>query len=443
MSTRQTDLPDWWQREKQRRQLHLLILLAFLIALIIFFYYLSHAGVTGITGSLDFDTSNTIAFIRRDDKGNATLCDIRADGTGLVPLTPADDTSDKSAPAWSLDGKQIYYASNRDDRKKMQIYVRGASGSGGNVQVTYGTGRKENPFPTPDGKRVAFLTLGAVKTVLYNGKDVDQILPPPREEGKSGDESSQPTGAGLTGSYLSAAFASDSDGLTGIAGVKELGPENDFAHDPRVPGLTNGDQIAEVVPTGGQLVTLVGGNAISLAWEPNGKRLMVAYAESMQPVEEGGKPQTVSGIMLYSFLKPGQVEPQPIMLSIGNNIEPRNLVWSPDGKKIAYETWLLKPNRERQPMGIRVHDIPDKPLIFRPQDAAKFQATLAANADGTPRAPRFSPDGSRLLFQVTRSNQKNDLFVVNTDMTNVTNPLCLTKGEGDNTQAAWSPAKPK
>lgn len=436
MSTRQTDLPDWWQREKQRRQLHLLILLGLLGALIGYFYYQYYAGVTGITGNIDFDTSNTIAFVRHNDKGEATLYDVRADGTNLIPLTPGDDYSDKSAPAWSLDGKQIYYSSNRDDRKKMQIYIRGASGVS---QLTYGTGRKENPFPTPDGKRVAFLTMGAVKTVLANGKEVSQILPPPREEKNSADENAPPDDSGLKGAYLTAALASDSEG---IAGVKELGSDNDFRFDPRVHGLTNGDQIVEAVPAGGKLMTLVGGNAVSLAWEPNGNRLMVAYAESPQTLA-GSNLELVSGIVLYSFPKPGQVEMQPLMISVGNNIEPRNIAWSPDGKKIAYETWLLKGNKERQPMGIRVDDIPEKPLLFRPQDAAKFEATLPANAQGTPRVPRFSPDGSRLLFQVTRPNNKNDLFVINTDLTNVTNPLALTKGEGDNTQAVWSPAKPK
>ena len=438
MSTRETNLPDWWQREKQRRQTHLLILLSLLGALIVFFYYRSHAGVTGITGSIDFDTSNTIAFIRHNDKGEATLYDVHADGTGLVALTPSDDTSDKIAPAWSLDGKQLYYASNRDDRKKMQIYVRGASEVS---QLTYGTGRKENPFLTPDGKRIAFLTLGAVKTVLYNGNSVEQILPPPRTEGNSGADSAQSVETGLNGSYLTAAFASDSDGITGIAGVKELGSDNDFRNDPRLLNLNNGDQIVETVPTDGKLLTLIGGNAVSFAWEPGGKRLMVAYAESLQPI--GDKTELVSGIMMYSFPKPGQVEGQPLMVSVGNNIEPRNLVWSPDGKKIAYETWLLKANKERQPMGIYVDDIPEKPYFFRPEDAVRFHATLPATAQGTPRVPRFSPDGSRLLFQVTRPNNKNDLFVINTDLTNATTPLALTNGEGDNTQAVWSPAKPK
>ena len=69
MSTTNTRLPDWWQRETQRRQTHLLILLGLLLGLIAFFYHISKSGVTGIVGGIDFDTSNTIAFVRQDANG--------------------------------------------------------------------------------------------------------------------------------------------------------------------------------------------------------------------------------------------------------------------------------------------------------------------------------------------------------------------------------------
>ena len=185
MSTSNTRLPDWWQRETQRRQTHLLVLLGLLLALIIFFYYISRSGRTGIINGIDFDTSNTIAFVRQNAGGQLSLYDIRADGTNLKRLTPPDDTSEKSAPAWNLKGDQLFYISNRDDRKKMQVYIRGANET---RQPTYGTGRKESPSMTPDGKRVAYLTVGAVKTILPNGNDPDQILPPPSAEGNSGAE---------------------------------------------------------------------------------------------------------------------------------------------------------------------------------------------------------------------------------------------------------------
>ena len=93
----------------------------------------------------------------------------------------------------------MFYASNRDDRKKMQIYIRGA---GETRQFTHGTGRKENPSITPDGRRVAFLTVGAVKTILPNGNDPDQILPPPHVEGNSGAENPQWAPRNSTGRFF-------------------------------------------------------------------------------------------------------------------------------------------------------------------------------------------------------------------------------------------------
>ena len=318
MSTTDKTLPDWWQREKQRRQMHLLVLLLLLIALIAFFYHQSMSGSVGITGSIDFDTSNTIAFIRQDSSGRATLCDIRADGTNLKALTPPEDISDKSAPAWSVDGKQLFYASNRDDRKRMQIYICGA---GEIKQVTHGSVRKENPFPTLDGKRIAFLAAGSVSTILTNGEAPEQILPLPRVEGNSGGETAMGAPE-LNGPYLSAAFSTD--GL-GIAGVKELSTENMFT-DVQMKGLAGGDQVAEAVPAGGtKVLPLDMGAAVSLAWEPGGRRLLVAYAESPRAVDDKGTRGLVSGLTLYSFDKPATPTGLPLLLNIGPGSQPRNI----------------------------------------------------------------------------------------------------------------------
>ena len=432
-SVRQERLPDWWQREKQRRQNHLLILLLLIISLIAFFYHISHQGVAGTTGSLDFDTANTIAFVRQEANGQTALYDVRADGTGLRRLTAEDDISDKSAPAWNNQGSQIYYASNRADRQKMQIYTLG---KGDIIQLTYGTGRKENPLPTPDGKRVAFLTLGAVKTVFPNGNDPEQILPPPRVEGATTGLEGGGGPPEYTGPFLSAAFSTDG---AGIAGVKELGNENTFT-DPNLRGLVGGDQVAEVVPPNGtKSLPLDAGNAVSVAWEPNGSRLMVAFAESPRVISDKGEFASVSGLTLYSFEKPEIPTSKPLLVNVGLGSEPRNLVWSPDGKKLAFETWMLKSEKERQLLGVLVMNVPDKLTRFAPDAMAAFGALLLPPPpEGTPHTPVWSPDGSRLLYQVTRADGKNDLWVINSDLTN---PLNLTKGQGNNTQAVWSPKK--
>jgi hypothetical protein len=434
MSTSNIRLPDWWQRETQRRQAHLLILLGLLLGLIVFFYYIARSGRTGIINGIDFDTSNTIAFVRQDAGGHISLYDVRADGTNLKPLTPSDDTSDKSAPAWNLKGDQLFYISNRDDRKKMQVYIRGANETS---QLTYGTGRKESPSMTPDGKRVAFLTVGAVKTILSNGNDPDQILPPPRAEGNSGAEGTQ-IEPEVNGPFLSYAFSSDG---TSIAGVKELSADNGFGLNPRLSGLTGGDQVVEVVLPGETKPLLLDtAGAVSIAWEPNGSRLMVAYAEEPHLIDATDKLALFSGITLYSFENPKDPKANPLIVNAGLGITPRNIAWSPDGKNIAFEAWYLKGEKERELKGIVIMKIPEQQMRFRSQDAPRFQASLPASPEGQPRAPRWSPDGSRLLFQVTRRDNKNDLWVINSDQTN---PINLTKGQGDNTQGVWSPARPK
>ena len=440
MSTTDKTLPDWWQREKQRRQLHLLVLLGLLIALIFFFYHVAHTGVNGFNGgAIDFDTSNTIAFIRQDGSGPVTLYDIRADGTNLKPLTPSDDISDKSAPAWSLDGKQLYYASSRDDHKKMQIYIISA---GDIKQVTHGAVRKESPISTPDGKRVAYIAAGAVRSILPNGNDVDQILPPPRVEGKSGEENN--AAPELNGPYLSVSFIADGsfspDG-SGSVGIKELSTENIFS-DPQLEGLAGGDQVAEVVPPGTtRALPLDAGSAVNAVWEPGGSRLLVAYAESPRAIDDKGTRGLISGVSLYSFDKAGKPGGVPLLINIGQGSQPRNIDWAAGSKKIAFEAWTLKGEKERSLTGIIVMRLPDKPLRISPEDMTPYQAVLIpATPQAQPHLPRWSPDGSRLLYQVTREDGKNDLWVVNSDLTN---PINLTKGKGDNTQAAWSPARPK
>jgi len=60
---------------------------------------------------------------------------------------------------------------------------------------------------------------------------------------------------------------------------------------------------------------------------------------------------------------------------------------------------------------------------------------------GKPQMPRWSPDGSRLLYEVAKSNGTRDLWVVNADGTN---PLNLTKSlEGNKSQAVWAPITAK
>ncbi|HLV80023.1 MAG TPA: hypothetical protein VKT32_07050 [Chthonomonadaceae bacterium] len=427
-------LPDWWQRESQRRQNRVLLLLVLLLALIGFYYYVSSLGVTGTVQGVNFDTSDYIAFVRQEKDGGSGIYVVRADGTGLRRLTDPNDKSVKRDPAWAADGKSLIYSSNRTDSKFRQLYILG---EGEPRQLTFGKSNKDDPQVSPDGKQVAFLQQGAVKTVNINGTDPYQVMPVPR----SGNEGNGETDVGATvdpqSPFLSDSFASDS---RGIAGVQELGGEA-----PAIPlgGATiePGNQIGRALPSGASNAYILDtGREVSLAWEPNGQRLASAFDEAQVNDPTHGS-QTISGIRIWSWKTPARPPtPQNIMVALGLSVEPKHIAWSPDGKKLAFEAWQLKPSGERAPIGIMVMDIPPQPLAIRPQDIPMVaqHCLIPATPQAQPENPRWSPDGERLLYDVTRPDGGHDVWVIDKEGAN---PLNLTKGVGDNIMAVWSPAR--
>jgi TolB protein len=65
-------------------------------------------------------------------------------------------------PAWSPDGRQIAFESDRDGESR--IYVMGADGSNP-VRLTSPPGKDSHPSWSPDGKQIAFH-----RTVLGHGQ---------------------------------------------------------------------------------------------------------------------------------------------------------------------------------------------------------------------------------------------------------------------------------
>jgi dipeptidyl aminopeptidase/acylaminoacyl peptidase len=459
----QVNPSDWWQREKQTRLLRVLLFLLVLLLLIAFFYYINSQGRIGIVNGVDFDTANYIAFVRQEDDGSFGLYAIRADGSDNIRhLTPSSDRSNKAHPSWTADGKALVYASNLKDGRTTQLYLLG---SGGPRQLTYGTGNKFSPVVSPDGRLVLFITQGAVKTVTITGTDVTQVMPPPIHSNE-GSDTDPSQGIEFAGPFLSAAFAPDS---VGIAGIQDVSNEN-IAGDPKRPLYV--DQQVAVIPLGAeQAKPLDRGHEVSIAWEPNGKRLACGYTEfpmmdtSGNLIDANGRPivekiksgaqsqrqkgYPISGIRIWTFYGSNsrllqKYEIKNLFAGVGYSIEPKNLAWSPDGTKMAFEGWRLKGEGERELVGIVVMDVPpiqDSGMTgarIDPQNVDKMVYMVSADKDGKPQNPRWSPDGMRLLYEKVRPDGRRDLWIINSDHTN---PINLTKGKGDNMDAVWSPAK--
>jgi len=461
----QTTTNDWWERERQRFLKRVLIGLVLVLMLIGYYMYVNMQGRTGTVSGVNFPTTNYIAFVRREADGTSAICAIKADGTDLHVLTNAKDPSNKEHPSWTPDGKTLVFSSNMKDLKTTQLYILGG---GAPVQLTYGAGNKFSPTVSPNGKQVAFITQGVVKTVSITGTDVTQVMPLPRSDNAadSGDQVLETE----MGPYLSAAFAPD--GIT-LAGIQDVSNALIRSQDSETPA-TNPVTASKVkaLPVDQQIIVLPGsankpfpavaqGHEVSMAWEPNGTRLACSYTElpmldqNSKPVDTLGRPLPkgsselpISGIQIWSFTdnKPTH---QPVFAGPGYSVEPKNLAWSSDGNRLAFEVWRIKGEGERELAGIQVIEIKEagkdangapvyQGFKVLPESVNRLTYLVAATPQSRPQNPRWSPDGRRLLYEVTGQNGKRDLWTINSDGTNPNN---LTKGHGDNYDATWSPAQ--
>ncbi len=446
------ELPDWWQREKQRRLLRVLIFLGCVVGLIAYYYYLSANGLTGVVSGVNFDTKNYVAFVRDDGKGHTDLYAIKTDGTGLRRLTSESDNSTKSHPVWTLEGKSLLYAANLEDSHITQIYMLG---NGQPVRLTYGTGNKSWPVISPDGQHAAFISQGAIKSVYLNGKDVEQLMPQPRNSNATGASESGQVLAELQGPFLNASFSSDG---SGIAGVQDCTDESSAQTSDRI-GIEN--VVSCIPPGGGPTIQLNSGRELSIAWEKAGNRIACSFTELHAPnkavmndpsatasykdwqnlTKQDKDTTLVSGIQIFTFTgkKPTS---QNVFTGLGYSIEPKNIAWSPDSNRMAFEGWRLTGENERELSGIAVQvlntDAATNGVVVDPQHMDGFQYIVQSSADGKPQNPRWSPDSQHLLFEMLRPDGKRDLWSINADGTNKLN---LTKGVGDNFDASWAPTK--
>ena len=106
------------------------------------------------------------------------------------------------------------------------------------------------------------------------------------------------------------------------------------------------------------------------------------------------------------------------------NVQDRFAVWSPDSMRIAW--W----SRREGNYDIYVTDVLDNP-----KQQAKIQKNLTKDTKETDRNPRFSPDGTKILFESKREGDW-ELFVMDSDTGK--NIVPVTQNEKTERNGSWS-----
>jgi TolB protein len=249
------------------------------------------------------------------------------------------------------------------------------------VQITHAL--NYDPSPSPDGKKLVFISVISGKEQLFR-MDVDgsNLMQLTRDDADHEDPSWSPDGKTI-------AFVLIASGHNRIAVM-----------------AANGSNV--------QVLTPVGQNTIHPNWSPDSKRIIYCTNDDLQPpkknsaeiysVDLGTKKLTrliTGGINTYgswspdmsriAFRKIIECENSEVCVANGDGSNPRNLTnnqffdgwpaWSPDGKKIAFAS-------NRRGHGYQIFIM----------DADGGNPQLLANTEGRATAPRWAPDGKTIYF---------------------------------------------
>ena len=188
----------------------------------------------------------------------------------------------------------------------------------------------------------------------------------------------------------------------------------DIAFTVRLSGLEDGhDQIWLMNPAGGNARMLLEGR--DPAWSPDGTQLAFRRGD---PNQGGGLPTRIF-VADADGTDVRSIEPDTRYGEASGEAGPP--VWSPDGRRIAFDTlggiYVMSPDGD----GLR--------LVTRyegDQSCVDLQ-------------PSWSPDGRRLVFAVLCDGGNEGLWVVNLDGSARTQLLAPGKDLSDLTEPAWSP----
>jgi Tol biopolymer transport system component len=333
------------------------------------------------------------------------------------PLQQEAERFDETAAADASQGKIAFVGARGGIRE--DIYVMNKDGSN-QTNLTKSYTVEQTPKWSPDGQRLAFTSSQAgysqsdsLTVMNADGSEKKHIIPP-KIFGHS--------------SIYGYSWSPDGTKILYWGSPQDIQVVNADGSNHR--NLTASSLTAE----------------LDAAWSPDGTR--IAFAKYQNDESQ-----------IFDMNPDGSNQLQ-LTFDAGRHLNP---TWSPDSRKIAYLRWLNQKTElfvmNSDGSGqVKLADVPlETPLAWSPDGKyIAFNSKPASNStlwqihlvkpDGSELKPlttgandrdfSWSPDSKQILFSGIASNRLSDIFVINTDGSNLKN---LTNSDASETAPAWSP----
>jgi TolB protein len=133
---------------------------------------------------------STIVFVRHEAKGGTRLMVVKANGSGLMDVTPTSlELGNIAEPSWSPDGNQIVFSANADGNYDLFV-LNLVNGNTNRLTRTSAPVQSVEPAWSPTGKAIAFSRSGLSATTsaaaIYQLKLGSTTLPSRLTKGSGG-----------------------------------------------------------------------------------------------------------------------------------------------------------------------------------------------------------------------------------------------------------------